>query len=411
MEQTSLNLVIVGHVDHGKSTLIGRLLMDTGTLPEEKVQELREMCKAEGKEFRLAFVMDQFEEERKFDMTIDTTQTFFRTAAREYVIIDAPGHREFLKNMITGASLAHAAVLIVSAREGIEDQTRRHGYLLGLLGIEQIIVVVNKMDLMDYDEAVFQSTAKAVTELLDQMGAEPMAIIPISAEAGDNVAARSDNMPWYTGPSFLDMLDSLEAPVPDMDKPMRFAVQDVYEVDGETVLVGRTESGKVRPGSKIKTLPLGQDAEVKALHIFGEEPTELVPGQCAGVSLSPALDIGRGAIIADAASPPAVTRQCHAKIFWLGSKGYRVGRPIAMRCATQEVPCKIERIERRFDCSNLGKTEEGAEEMGETDIGEVVITTDEPIVLERFEDIPELGRFTLVEGENVLAGGIVTDPK
>jgi len=411
MERTSLNLVFVGHVDHGKSTLIGRLLMDTGTLPEEKVEELRQTCKDEGKEFRLAFLMDQFEEERKFDMSIDTTQTFFKTATCDYVIIDAPGHREFLKNMITGASLAHAAVLIVSAKEGIQDQTWRHAYLLGLLGIEQIIVVVNKMDMVGYDEAVFRSMVNGVTNMLGQVGAKPMTLIPISAQEGDNVASKSDHMKWYDGPAFLEMLDSLQTPVADMEKPVRFAVQDVYQVNGETVFVGRTEAGRLCAGAKVKILPAGHEAEVKGLHVFGAEPTELVPGQCAGVSLSPSLDIGRGAILSDADALPSVTKQCHAKIFWLGSKSYRVGETIAVRCATQEVPCRIERIERRFDSSDLQNKKEGAEEMAETDIGEVVIATDEPIVLERFEDLPELGRFTLVEGENVLAGGIVTDSK
>ncbi|MEW6357497.1 MAG: GTP-binding protein [Planctomycetota bacterium] len=411
MERSALNLVFVGHVDHGKSTLIGRLLMDTGALPAEKIEDIRRACKAEGKEFRLAFVMDQFEEERKLDMTIDTTQTFFRTSVRDYIIIDAPGHREFLKNMITGASLAHAAVLIVSAKEGVQDQTWRHGYILGLLGIGQIIVVINKMDIVGYDEAVFQSMADGVADLLGQVGAKPMTIIPISAQQGDNVASKSGSMKWYDGPALLDTLDSLRAPVTDMDKPVRFAVQDVYQVNGETAFVGRAESGRLRVGAKVKVMPGGQEAKVEGLHVFGEQPTELVPGQCAGVSLSPVLDIGRGAIIADAGAPPPVTQRYHAKVFWLGSRTCRVGEPIAIRCATQEVPGRIERIERRFDCSDLKNVQEAAEEMAETDIGEVVIAADRPIVLERFEDLPELGRFTLVEGKNVLAGGIVTNPK
>src|SRR5467141_4398526 len=222
---TPLKIVFVGHVDHGKSTLIGRILHDTGSLPEGKIDEIRKACAAEGMEFEFAFLLDALLEEQKQNVTIDTTQIPFRTARRRYAIIDAPGHKEFLKNMITGASSADAAILVIGANEGVREQSRRHAYLLNLLGIKQIIVVVNKMDLMDFSEARFHEIESEYRKFLAELGLEARAFIPASARQGENVARATMKMKWYCGASVLEALDLLEPEKRDVDLPLRFCVQ------------------------------------------------------------------------------------------------------------------------------------------------------------------------------------------
>src|SRR5262252_5230116 len=227
-----LRVVFVGHVDHGKSTLIGRILHDTGSLPESKVEEIKKACAAEGMEFEFAFLLDALLEEQKQNVTIDTTEIPFRTARRRYAIIDAPGHKEFLKNMITGASRADAAVLVIGADEGVREQSRRHAYLLSLLGIKQIIVVVNKMDLVNYSEGRFNEIEQEYRKFLRELGLNARTFIPASAKEGENVARASMKMKWYCAASVLEALDFLEAQKRDVDLPLRFCVQDVYRFDG-----------------------------------------------------------------------------------------------------------------------------------------------------------------------------------
>ena len=265
MEREHLKLVIVGHVDHGKSTLIGRLFFDTDSLPKEKIEEVKQICEALGKELEFAYVMDHLEEERSQGITIDTAQTFFKTEKRDYVIIDAPGHREFTKNMITGASQAEAAILIVDASEGVREQTRRHAYILGMLGLKQVIVAVNKMDLVDYSENVFNEVSKQTTDFLERIGIAPTYIIPISAKEGDNVAKASDRMKWYTGPTILQALDTFKKTEKRDENPLRFAVQDVYNIDGKRIIVGRVEAGTLRVGDNIIVLPTGEETTVETI--------------------------------------------------------------------------------------------------------------------------------------------------
>ena len=256
-----LRVVFVGHVDHGKSTLIGRIFFDTNSLPEGKVDQIRKACEAEGMEFEYAFLLDSLLEEQEQNITIDTTQIQFRTAKRPYVIIDAPGHKEFLKNMITGAASADAAVLLIAANEGVQEQSRRHGYLLSLLGIRQVVVAVNKMDLVEYSSEVFEKVQTEYRAFLKQIGVEARAFVPISARNGVNVAARTpapgekNPMPWYEGPTVLSMLDTFEPPAPLVEMPLRFPIQDVYRFDERRIIAGRVESGTLKVGDSLVFSP------------------------------------------------------------------------------------------------------------------------------------------------------------
>ena len=240
-----LKIVFVGHVDHGKSTLIGRILHDTGSLPEGKIEEIKKACAAEGMEFEFAFLLDALLEEQKQNVTIDTTEIPFRTARRRYAIIDAPGHKEFLKNMITGASRADAAMLVIGADEGVREQSRRHAYLLSMLGVNQVIVVVNKMDLIDYSEKRFREIEQDYRKFLQQLGLNALTFIPASAKQGENVARAGMKMKWYRAANVLEALDLLEPQKRDVDLPLRFCVQDVYRFDGRRIIAGRIETGKL----------------------------------------------------------------------------------------------------------------------------------------------------------------------
>ena len=254
--QDRLKVVFVGHVDHGKSTLIGRIFYDTHSLPEGKVEQIQKACKEEGMEFEYAFLLDSLLEEQEQNITIDTTQIQFKTEKRPYVIIDAPGHKEFLKNMITGAASADAAVLLIAANEGVREQSRRHGYLLSLLGIKQVVVAVNKMDLVDFSEETFNKVVAEYTAFLKEIGLEARTFVPISARNGHNVANHAPTeMPWYTGPTVLSMLDQFEPPKPLTELPLRFPVQDVYRFDERRIIAGRIDSGTLRVGDKLVFSP------------------------------------------------------------------------------------------------------------------------------------------------------------
>ena len=258
--RNQLRLVVVGHVDHGKSTLIGRLFYDTGSLPEGKYEQLVAIAQRRGVPFEFANLMDALQAERDQNITIDTTQIWFRTPKREYVIIDAPGHKEFVKNMVTGAARADAALIIIDASEGVQEQTRRHGYLLRLIGVRQVVVVVNKMDLVDYSQRVFDNISSEYRQFLKGIGVEAQFILPVSARHGDNIAARGENLNWFSGPAVLEALDAIPDPKAVTNQPLRFPIQDVYRFDHRRILAGRLEAGTLRAGDQLLFLPSGRTA-------------------------------------------------------------------------------------------------------------------------------------------------------
>ncbi len=412
MQKDTLSLVLVGHIDHGKSTLIGRLLYDTNSLPEGKFEEVQAAAHAEGRELEFGYIMDHLHEERARGITIDTAQTFFSSPTRDYVIIDAPGHKEFIKNMITGASQAEAAVLICSVFEGVQEQTKRHAYVIKMLGVGQVIVAYNKMDLVDYSEEKFRQVKADMDAFLARLDVKPSVEVPISAHLGDNVAAQSENMPWYSGPSIVEALDVFQKVPSPVEKPLRFPVQDIYEQDDLRIVAGRVESGTLKTGQSVRFFPGARNAEVTRILDYAEEdPTSARAGQCIGV-LTGGYDPQRGEVACADGDNPQLTDRFQASVFWLSPEALELDDAdgLVFKCATQEKQCRIETLHRRIDSGSLEplSTEEGRLE--ETEVGEATVVTDGPVVLESFYDVQELGRFVLMKGLQVVAGGIVTHP-
>jgi sulfate adenylyltransferase large subunit len=413
MDRESLAMVLVGHVDHGKSTLIGRLLYDTKSLPEGKFEEVQAAARAEGRELEFGFIMDHLREERERGITIDTAQTFFSSPTRDYVIIDAPGHKEFIKNMITGASQAEAAVLICSVAEGVQEQTRRHAHVIKLLGVQQVIVAYNKMDLVDYEQERFRQVKADMDAFLKRLNITPSMEVPISAHRGDNVAEKSGNMPWYDGPSVVEALDLFRKVPPPTEKPLRFPIQDVYTQNGSRIMAGRVESGVLQSGQTLHFLPADKTGAVRRILEFNEPDREQAEaGRCIGAILD-RDDLERGQVGCPQDDVPTVTARLRASVFWLAPEPATTGpsgETLTFKCATQEQPCRIVSLRERIDSGSLEHLDAAAGFLEETEVGEVVIETESPVVLESFYDVQELGRFVLLRGHDVVAGGIVTHP-
>jgi translation elongation factor TU len=405
-KEQHLKLVIVGHVDHGKSTLIGRLLYDTESLPLDRLKEIEKISETLGREREFAFVMDSLEEERKRGVTIDTTQTFFKTPHRRYVIIDAPGHKEFLKNMITGTSQAEAALLIVDAQEGVKEQTKRHGYVLVMLGLKQTVVVINKMDLMDYSQERFQVVKEEITAFLADLEIRPPYTIPISATKGDNVAKKSERLPWYTGPTVLEALDTFSE-LKIEEKPLRFPIQDIYQIEGKRIIVGRVEAGTVKRGETLFLLPLKKEVKVESIERFlAEGVRKAGVGESIGIYLGDDQEAQRGQILSRDLSS-IITDRIKANIFWMEKGAYQSGDPLLFRCVTQEIPCIIEKIYKTFDPASLEVAQENAVQIGEAEVAEVMISLERDAVIDPFQEIPEMGRFVLEQKGIPAAGGII----
>jgi sulfate adenylyltransferase subunit 1 (EFTu-like GTPase family) len=313
MEKIPLKLVIVGHVDHGKSTLIGRLLFDTGSLSTDKVIEIQQICSSLGKEFEFGYVLDNLEEERDQGITIDTTQIFFTSKDRHYVIIDAPGHVEFLKNMITGASQADTAAIIIDAEEGIREQTKRHAFLLSMLGIRRIVILINKMDKVGYNPERFSEIKTIFQDFLREINIFPSHFIPISASHGDNVVKKSENTPWYQGPSFLNALDTVDILGISQTAPLRFIVQDVYNFS-KRIIVGKVASGKLRNNDEITILPTGEKTQIGSLEEYHRTPNFAETGKCIGLTTKDKVFCDRGFVFSDPSDTPGITQNVCATI-------------------------------------------------------------------------------------------------
>ena len=412
---TPLKIVFVGHVDHGKSTLIGRILHDTDSLPEGKIDMIKKACAAEGMEFEFAFLLDALLEEQKQNVTIDTTEIAFRTSRRNYVIIDAPGHKEFLKNMITGASRADAAVLVIAADEGVREQSRRHAYLLRLLGIKQLIVVVNKMDLAEFSEKRFAEVESEYRKFLIDLSLEVRAFIPTSAKTGENVARASEKIKWYRGPTVLEALDLFEPRKADVDLPLRFCVQDVYRFDQRRIVAGRIETGTLRVGDGLVFSPANKSSVVATIERWNA-PTDgaAMSGDSIGITLSEQIFVERGYVASHQSDTPIETNRFHADLFWIVREPLRVGRLYNLRLATQEVKCQVVSIEQVMDSSTLEAKIDKCEQLERNEVGRLTIQTRGPLVIDNHERIPNLGRFVIVEeggirGGGTIFGGVYTD--
>jgi bifunctional enzyme CysN/CysC len=407
-EQQRLKIVFVGHVDHGKSTLIGRILHDTGSLPEGKIASIQKTCAEEGMEFEYAFLLDALLEEQQQNVTIDTTEIPFRTKRRQYVIIDAPGHKEFLKNMITGASRADAAVLVIAANEGVREQSRRHAYLLSLLGIKQVIVVVNKMDLADFSEERFNEIEREYRKFLTDLGLEACAFIPASAKRGENVTQPSEKMKWNRASSVLEALDLLQTPEQEIDLPLRFCVQDVYRFDDRRIIAGRLETGRLRVGENVVFSPANKSAVVATIEEWNASPIdEAIAGDSIGITLAELIFVERGYVASHQTNTPIETNRFRADLFWMAQKPLAVGESCTMRLGTREVKCQVALIEQIMDSSTLETTSEKRNEIARNEVGRVTIQSRAPLVLDNHDRVPNLGRFVLVREGVICGGGIV----
>jgi bifunctional enzyme CysN/CysC len=405
-----LKIVIVGHVDHGKSTFVGRLFHDTGSLPEGKLEQLQKAADRRGVPFEWANLMDALQSERDQNITIDTAQIWFHTPKRQYVIIDAPGHKEFLKNMITGAASAEAALLLIDAHEGVQENSRRHGYLLNLLGIRQIAVLVNKMDLENYSEARFRQIEAEYRQWFNGIGLVPKIFIPIAAKDGDNIAATSANMPWWAGPTVVDALDVFQMAEPPQDLPLRFPIQDVYRFDHRRILAGRVESGSLQVGDRLVFSPTGKVSTVKTIERWNAPQTNHADaGESVGITLTEQIFVERGAVAAREKDPPYELTRFKARLFWMGRSPLHPGRLYKLKLATQEVDCEMDSVEKIMDTSSLETISRHDHEVsvGRHEVAELCIRTRQPIAFDAHSEIAPTGRFVIVDGFEVSGGGII----
>jgi bifunctional enzyme CysN/CysC len=409
----NMSIVIVGHVDHGKSTIIGRLLADTGSLPKGKLEQVRETCRRNSKPFEYAFLLDALKDEQAQGITIDAARCFFKTDKRKYLITDAPGHVEFLKNMVTGASRAEAALLVIDAMEGIKENSRRHGYLLSMLGIRQIVVLVNKMDLVEYNQKVYEDICRGYSRFLERINIKPYCFIPVSGRRGDNIAIVSENMKWYSGGTVLDVLDQLKNTRLPEDKPFRMPVQGVYKFTGggdtRRIVAGTVETGRLHVGDEVIFYPSGKKSTVATIEAFSSKPqTSVGAGYATGFTLREQIYIRRGELAAvKGQAQPMVGKRLRVNLFWLGKQPMKKNKEYILKLGTAKLPVVLEDIIRVMDASNLQSLTK--ECIDRNDVAECVLLLDKATAFDLAENIPATGRFVIVDNYEISGGGIIQE--
>ena len=415
-EKPHMNLIFIGHIDHGKSTTVGRLLYDTKTISEQDLKKLKEeVTKYNRPTFEFAFVMDQLKEERERGITIDIMHRDFQTPKYYFTIIDAPGHRDFVKNMITGASQADAAVLVVSCADGIQSQTREHAYLAKVLGISQLIVGLNKMDAINFDRAKFDDVKNKVSELLKTVGYDisKITFVPYSALEGSNVSSKSDKLSWYNGPTLLGALDTLVAPKKPVEKPLRLPIQDVYSIAGfGTVPVGRVETGVMKPGDQVIIMPSGAKTEVKSIEMHHQQLQTAEPGDNVGFNVKGVdnKDIKRGDVVGPASNPPTVTEEFTAQIVVINHPtAIAPGYTPVFHIHTAQIAATITELLEKKDPKTGQTMQKNPEFLKNGDVALVKIKISKPMVVEKYSDFPQLGRFAIRDMGQTVAAGVVLD--
>jgi elongation factor 1-alpha len=399
-------LAFIGHVDHGKSTLVGHLLLQSGSIAEQQLSE---------GENKFRFVMDKLSEERDRGVTIDLAHARFDTPKFEFTIVDCPGHRDFVKNMITGASQADAAVLVVAVDDGVMPQTKEHAFLARTLGINQLIIGINKMDLVDYSEEKFNELKEEISELVKTVAYKPSDInfIPLSAFEGDNIAESSPNTPWYKGPSLIKALDEFTAPEKPTDLPLRVPVQDVYSITGVgTVPVGRIETGVMKKGDNVIFEPPGASGEVKSIEMHHEMLDKAEPGDNVGFNVRGVgkNDIRRGDVAGHTDNAPTVAKEFTAQIVVLQHPGViTVGYTPVFHCHTAQVACTFLELQKKLDPATGQVKEENPDFLKTGDAAFVVVKPTKPMVIEKIKDIPHMGRFAIRDMGQTVAAGMCID--
>jgi len=412
-EKPHMNLAVIGHIDHGKSTMVGRLMFETGTVPAHIIEGYRKEAESKGKAtFEFAWVMDNLKEERERGITIDIAHKRFDTAKFYFTVVDCPGHRDFVKNMITGASQADAAILVVAAPDGVMEQTKEHVFLARTLGINQIIIAVNKMDAVKYDQKRFEEVKKDLSGLLQMVGYKPAEIlfIPTSALAGVNVSKKAAETPWYTGPSLLEALDTLKEPEKPIDKPLRLPIQDAYSISGiGTVPVGRVETGVMKKGMKVSFMPANKEGEVKSIEMHHEEIPQALPGDNVGFNVRGIAkgDIRRGDVCGPADAPPTVADEFTAQIVVLQHpSAITVGYTPVFHCHTTQTACTFVELQKKLDPRTGQTKEENPTFLKSGDAAIVKLKPTKPMVIENVKELPQLGRFAIRDMGSTIAAGM-----
>ena len=410
-QREQMNVVIIGHVDHGKSTLIGRLLADTGSLPKGKLEEVKARCLRNARPFEYAFLLDALKDEQSQGITIDTARSFFKSTQRDYIIIDAPGHIEFLKNMITGAARAEAAILVIDAFEGIKENSKRHGYMMSFLGIKNLTVCINKMDLVDYSEEVFNRIRNEYSQFLKEINLKSASFIPISGREGDNIVTDSPQMTWYKDVSVLTALDNFVKAPPKDEQPFRMPVQDIYkftaEDDDRRIFAGRIESGAITVGEEVIFLPSQKRSRIITIESFNTLPKkEAFSPQSTGVCLETQVYIRPGEIMCKANdSLPQVSSKIRTNIFWMGKQPLVKGKIYKLKITTQHVPVVLSEIVSVMNASELSSVVKPHVDRHE--VAECILETMKPVAFDQVGSIPETGRFVIVDNYEISGGGII----
>ncbi len=406
-DRETLRVVVIGHVDHGKSTLVGRLFHDTGMLPDGKLEAIRAMSEKRGMPFEWAFLMDALQAERDQGITIDTAHIWFRTPERNYVLVDAPGHKEFLKNMVTGAAASDAALLLIDAVEGLREQSRRHAFLLHLLGVREMAVVVNKMDAAGYSEERFRTIQRDYEAYLAEIGLKAQAFIPISARNGENLASSSAAMPWYHGPTVLQQLGRFQIRAPSENRPLRMPVQGVYKFDDRRIIAGRLESGRIAVGDTVLFSPSNKTTRVASIERWqANRSAEAGAGESIGVCLTEQIFVERGEILSHVADAPVETDVLRARLFWLGQRPMGVGSRYKIKLHAAEATATVQSIERIFDASSLEEVRGGAVE--KNSVCEITLRLSRLVALDPYDRNAVTGRFVLVDDYDIAGGGVVS---
>jgi bifunctional enzyme CysN/CysC len=409
-----MNIVIAGHVDHGKSTIIGRLLADTHSLPDGKLEQVKALCARTAKPFEYAFLLDALKDERAQGITIDSARVFFRTPSRDYIIIDAPGHIEFLKNMITGAARAEAALLVIDANEGVQENSRRHGYMMSMLGVRHVAVLVNKMDLVGYDAAHFARIEAEYRGFLDQIGVRPAAFIPVAGRDGDNIAARSARLPWYRGPTVLETLDAFPAARAGANLPFRMPVQDVYKFTGRgddrRIVAGTVEAGTASVGDDVVFYPSGKRSVIRSFEAFNRpDAAAAAAGEAVGFTLREQIYVARGEVATLSGElRPELSSRLKVSLFWLGRSPMVKAKDYLLKIGTARVTARLETIHKVIDASNLSAIEE-ASKVDRHEVAECTLVCNRAIAFDLPDAVAATGRFVIVDAYEISGGGIVRE--
>lgn len=411
----TISVAIVGHVDHGKSTLLGRLLAETQNLPDGKLERIMEECNRNSKSFEYAFLIDALKDERNQGITIDSARCFFKSKKRNYIFIDAPGHVDFLKNMVSGASRADSAILVIDASEGIKENTRRHGYFLSMLGIKQIAVCVNKMDLVEYDKGTFEGIKADFTVFLSKINLKVKDFVPVSSIGGENISTKSEKMNWYKGRTILETIDSFSNSQTKENRPFRMPVQDIYKFsdggDKRRLIAGRIETGNISVGDKVIFHPSEKKSRIRSIETFNAIPkTNVEAGHSTSFTLEKEVYVPAGEIMCkeNEGNPPITGRLLKAMIFWMGENSLVPGKEYKLKLATTKNIARVRSINRTLNASSLENMNKN--HLDQYEVGECIVELVNPLAFDTISDFQATGRFVLVDQFEISGGGIIVEP-